>query len=130
MVIVVQDLESAQVAARQPRILLNHCLATHQKVCLVHQYPFSYNIIELAPSIACCTSLYLKYSTLIHRAIFVCSRLVRNEVEEESHLRREMEEDLAELREDYEQSNGQRMANYEAELAEWKAYEKARVSGR
>ena len=53
---------------------------------------------------------------------------MRNEVEEESHLRREMEEDLAELREDYEQTNGQRMATYEAELAEWKAYEKARVS--
>lgn len=55
-------------------------------------------------------------------------RMVRNEVEEESRLRREMEEDLVEVREDYEQTNGQRMANYEAELAEWKTYEKARVS--
>ena len=68
-------------------------------------------------------------SRYIHGVMcLICSRIVRNEVEEESHLRREMEEDLAELREDYEQTNGQRMANYEAELAEWKTYEKARVN--
>ena len=58
----------------------------------------------------------------------MCSRIVRNEVEEETWLRREMEEDLAELREDYEQTNGERMASYGAELADWKSYEKARVS--
>ena len=51
-----------------------------------------------------------------------------NEVEEEAQLRREMEEDMAELREDFEQSNGQRTLNYEADLADWKTYEKARVS--
>ena len=43
-------------------------------------------------------------------------------------LRREMNEDVAELRQDYELTNEQRMAVYEAELAEWKIYEKARVS--
>lgn len=53
---------------------------------------------------------------------------MRSEVEEECLLRREMEEDLAELREDYELTNGERMASYEAELADWKTYEKARVS--
>ena len=58
----------------------------------------------------------------------VCFRLVRNEVEEESYSRREMEEDLAELKEDYERSNEERAANYDAELAEWRTYEKARVS--
>ena len=57
-------------------------------------------------------------------------RLVRSEVEEECWLRREMEEDLAELREDHEQTNGERVAAYQAELAEWKAYERARVSPR
>ena len=51
-----------------------------------------------------------------------------NAVSEEVQLRREMDEDLAELRQDYEQTNGQRMAVYEAELDEWKTYEKARVS--
>ena len=51
-----------------------------------------------------------------------------NEVEEETNLRREIDEHVAELREDYEQTNGQKMAAYEAELAEWKNYEKARVS--
>ena len=55
-------------------------------------------------------------------------RVVTNEVEEETNLRREIDEHVAELREDYEQTNGQKMATYEAELAEWKNYEKARVS--
>lgn len=58
----------------------------------------------------------------------LCFRLGRSEVEEEYWLRREMEEDLAELREDHEQTNGERVAAYQAELAEWKAYERARVS--
>ena len=60
--------------------------------------------------------------------VIFCSRLVRNEVDDECWLRREMDDDLAELREDYEQTNGERVAAYEAELAEWKTYEKARVS--
>ena len=51
-----------------------------------------------------------------------------NEVEEEAQLRREMDEDVAELRENHERANHQRAEVYETELAEWKAYEKARVS--
>lgn len=57
-----------------------------------------------------------------------CFRVVTNAVEEEAMLRREMDEDVAELRQDYELTNEQRMAVYEVELAEWKSYEKARVS--
>ena len=60
--------------------------------------------------------------------ITTCFRVVTNEVEEEARLRREMDEDVMELREDHEQSNSQRAEVYETELAEWKAYEKARVS--
>ena len=58
----------------------------------------------------------------------MCCRVVTNEVEEEAQLRREMDEDVAELREDHERSNRQKAEVYETELAEWKAYEKARVS--
>jgi hypothetical protein len=71
--------------------------------------------------------MYVKYSVLSNNGI-LCFRLARSEVEEECWLRREMEEDLAELREDHDQTNGERVATYEAEIAEWKTYEKARVS--
>ena len=57
-----------------------------------------------------------------------CFRVGTNAVEEEAMLRREMDEDVAELKQDYELTNKQRTAVYEAELAKWKNYEKARVS--
>ena len=57
-----------------------------------------------------------------------CFRVMTNATEEKAVLRREMDEDVAELRQDYELTNEQRVAVYEAELAEWKSYEEALVS--
>ena len=48
-------------------------------------------------------------------------------MEEEAHLRRDIEEELAELQEDFQAENAGREARYQVQLAEWKAYQKARV---
>ena len=47
-----------------------------------------------------------------------------NATEEEAMLRREMNKDVAEPRQDYELIIEQRVAVYEAELAEWKSQRK------
>ena len=43
-------------------------------------------------------------------------------------MRREIEDELSELREEFEQGLTEKMAVYQTELADWKVYEKARVS--
>ena len=51
-----------------------------------------------------------------------------NAIEDESLLRRDIEEELSEQWEDFEVGNAERVARYEAQLAEWKSYQKTRVS--
>ena len=53
-------------------------------------------------------------------------RHLTNAVEE---MWREVEVEVCELREDFEAGNAERVARYEAQMADWKAHQKARVSG-
>ena len=55
------------------------------------------------------------------------SRYPTSAVEEESELRREMEEEICVRREEWEEGNEERMAKYQAQLAEWKAHQRSRV---
>ena len=51
-------------------------------------------------------------------------------VQEETALRREIDEEVEEVREEFMAGSAERQVAYQAELAEWKAYQKQRVRRR
>lgn len=48
-------------------------------------------------------------------------------MEDETRLRRDIDEEVEEAREAYQRENVEKMAQYNANLAEWKTYQRARV---
>lgn len=48
-------------------------------------------------------------------------------MEDETQLRRDIDEEVEEAREAHERQNGEKVAQYNASLAEWKTYQRARV---